>query len=109
MLGRIRDEDKSKAQKPLHIVIAAQRPLTLEEMGIALAIEDDDKCYNDLDLENERRLEFSVRNVCGLFITIVDQKIYLIHQTAKDSLSLRTRYVRAARSTRFSQQSLILS
>jgi ankyrin repeat protein len=85
ILSRVRNRDKKKVQKLLHIMIAATRPLTLKEMNIALAIEDH-KCYDDLDLEQETRFESSVRNLCGLFVSIVDQKVYLIHQTAKEFL-----------------------
>jgi hypothetical protein len=55
-------------------------------MNIALAIEDNHKCYNDLDLENETRFASSVRNLCGFFVSVADQKAYLIHQTAKEFL-----------------------
>jgi ankyrin repeat domain-containing protein 50 len=86
ILSRVRDRDKKKVQKLLHIIVAATRPLTLKEINIALAIEDHHKCYDNLDLENEMRFGSSVRNLCGLFVSVVDQKIYLIHQTAKEFL-----------------------
>ncbi|EXJ73396.1 uncharacterized protein A1O5_03156 [Cladophialophora psammophila CBS 110553] len=41
----------SKAKRILHIVVAAVRPLTLEEMALALAIRENHKGYGDLDLE----------------------------------------------------------
>jgi hypothetical protein len=50
-----------------------------------LAIEDH-KSYKDLDLDDEARFESTVRNTCGLFVTVIDQKVYLIHQTAKEFL-----------------------
>jgi ankyrin repeat protein len=86
ILSKVRDRDKEKVQKLLHIILAAIRPLTLKEMNIALAIEDHHECYDDLDLENESRFGSTLRNLCGLFVSIVDQKIYLIHQTAKEFL-----------------------
>lgn len=78
--------DQNGARKLLHIVVAAIRPLTLNEMSIALAIEDHHRSYEDLDLTNEARFESIVRNICGLFVSIIDQKIYLIHRTAKEFL-----------------------
>lgn len=84
ILGRVTDQ--SMAQKLLHIVVAATRPITLTEMRIALAIENQHRCYSDLDFEHEARFESWVRNLCGLFIVVADQKIYLIHQTARDFL-----------------------
>ena len=84
ILSKARDKDK--AEKLLHITIAATRPLTLREMNIALAIEDYHECYEDLDLEKETRFKSSIRNLCGLFISIVDRRVYLIHQTAREFL-----------------------
>lgn len=79
-----RTQTKKTVQKLLHIIVAATRLLTREEMNIALAIEDHYKRYDDLDLGSETRFAFSVRNLCRLFVSVVDQKIYLIHQTAKE-------------------------
>ena len=43
-----------------------------------------------LDLENEVRFEDTVRHLCGLFVSVVDHKVYLIHQTAKEFLLAKT-------------------
>ncbi|KAI9776691.1 MAG: hypothetical protein M1839_009418 [Geoglossum umbratile] len=84
ILSKVRD--KKRAGKLLCIVVAATRPLTLNEMNIALAIEDHHRSSKDLDLEDEIRFEGTVRQLCGLFISVIDQKVYLIHQTAKEFL-----------------------
>ncbi|KAI9765965.1 MAG: hypothetical protein M1840_006972, partial [Geoglossum simile] len=81
-----KSSDKTLARKLLCIIVAAVRPLTLNEMNIALAIEDHHRSSKDLDLEDEIRFEGTVRHLCGLFVSVVDQKIYLIHQTAKEFL-----------------------
>ncbi|KAF1810203.1 hypothetical protein P152DRAFT_460706, partial [Eremomyces bilateralis CBS 781.70] len=87
ILAKIED-DRPQARKLFSIVVGATRPLTLREMNIALAIEDRHRSYNDLepDLDYEERFKASVRHLCGLFVTVVDQKVYLIHQTAKEFL-----------------------
>jgi ankyrin repeat protein len=90
ILSKIEKDERPQARKLLHIIVAATRPLTLGEMNIALAIEDNHKCYDDLDLDDEVRFEASVRNLCGLFVTVVDQKVYLIHQTAREFLIARS-------------------
>jgi hypothetical protein len=84
ILSRI--QDQRKAKKLLHLIVAAKRPLTLTEMNIALAVEDRHQSYKDLPLNNRARFESTIRNLCGLFINVIDQKIYLIHQTAKEFL-----------------------
>ncbi|KAJ6256012.1 hypothetical protein Dda_9306 [Drechslerella dactyloides] len=78
-----------EAKRLLHFVVAAVRPLSLKEMGLALAIDGmtpAPTCYEDLDLEAEHLFRTRIRNTCGLFINIVDSKIYLLHQTAKEFL-----------------------
>ncbi|KAJ5972573.1 uncharacterized protein N7479_002491 [Penicillium vulpinum] len=88
IFSRIDDAERPQARKLLSIVVASSRPLTLQELNVALTVEVQHKSYNELraDLDDEERFESTVRNMCGLFVTILDQKIYLIHQTAKEFL-----------------------
>ena len=81
-----RSTDKIQAKKLLHIIVSAVRPLTLREMNIALTISEGNRSEEDLDLEPEDRFRITVRNLCGLFVSVIDSKIYLIHQTAKEFL-----------------------
>jgi ankyrin repeat protein len=83
-----KSKDQRRVQKLLHIIVAAIRPLTVQEMNIALAIEDHHSSYEDLDLnvKNEARSAATIRNLCGLFVNIIDQRVYLIHHTAKEFL-----------------------
>ncbi|KAI9855850.1 MAG: hypothetical protein M1813_009369 [Trichoglossum hirsutum] len=70
--------------KLLHIVVAAFRPLSLEEMNVAFVIKSMDKSHRDLDLEPS--IDKTVKSLCGLFVRVTDSKVYLIHQTAKEFL-----------------------
>ena len=78
--------DMAKAKKLLHFVLAAQRPFTLEEMNIAMATTKDCTSVDDLELEPEATFHETVRELCGLFISVSDSKVYLIHQTAREFL-----------------------
>ncbi|KAI0851851.1 hypothetical protein F5Y00DRAFT_274688 [Daldinia vernicosa] len=78
--------DIVKARRLLHIVVAAERPLSLQEMAIALAIREEHESYSELELEPENRFRDTVRGLCGLFVTIVHSKVYLLHQTAREFL-----------------------
>ncbi|KAH7124341.1 ankyrin repeat-containing domain protein [Dactylonectria macrodidyma] len=78
--------NSEEAKKLLHIVVAAARPLTLAEMDLALALQENHRSYKDLDGRPEARFGRYVRDLCGLFVTITDSKIYLLHQTAKEFL-----------------------
>ena len=86
ILGRSRDPKKTK--RLLHIVTGAKRPLSLKEISLALVIQECHKSYSDIEqeLEPETRFRNTIRDLCGLFVVIVDSKIYLLHQTAKEFL-----------------------
>jgi len=86
ILSRVKKRDISRARRLLCIVLAAVRPLTLREMNIALAIQQAISSHADLDLQPEESFESTVRNLCGLFVSVVDSKIYLIYQTAREFL-----------------------
>ncbi|KAI0184320.1 hypothetical protein EV127DRAFT_321053, partial [Xylaria flabelliformis] len=81
-----RSRNREKAMRLLHIVVAATRPLSLQEMALALAIDEKHRSYADLMLEPGPRFCQTVRDLCGLFVTIIDSNIYLLHQTAKEFL-----------------------
>ncbi|KAI5840896.1 hypothetical protein BZA05DRAFT_427763 [Tricharina praecox] len=78
--------DREEAKRILQIVVAATRPLTLDEMDIAQAIQRDHKSIEDLQPCRLYSFESTVKNTCGLFVKVIDSKIYLIHQTAKEFL-----------------------
>lgn len=78
--------DLKRARKLLHIVVGAEQPLTVREMNVALAVEESSRSYEDLDLESEEKFYSTVKNLCGLFVSVIDSRIYLIHQTAGEFL-----------------------
>ncbi|KAL7928163.1 ankyrin repeat-containing domain protein [Trichoderma chlorosporum] len=79
--------DLEETKKLLHIVVAAERPLTLPEMDLALAVQQHHKSYEDLGPRTPSdRVSKYIRDLCGLFINITDGKIHLLHQTAKEFL-----------------------
>ena len=53
-----------------------------------MAIEETHRSYDDIvqELEPEERSRVTLRDLCGLFVVIIDAKIYLLHQTAKEFL-----------------------
>ncbi|KAI9891703.1 MAG: hypothetical protein M1814_002453 [Vezdaea aestivalis] len=78
-----RTNDRKCTKRLLHIVVGAVRPLSIREMNIALFIKPGDRDHADLDLEPVNAVENTIRNLCGLFIKVIDSRIYLIHQTAR--------------------------
>ncbi|KAH7357568.1 hypothetical protein BKA66DRAFT_427820, partial [Pyrenochaeta sp. MPI-SDFR-AT-0127] len=78
--------NRQNARTALRIIVAAQRPLTLREIDVALAITKESTSCEDLDLEGDTGRREWVRNSCGLFVSIVDSRVFLIHQTAREFL-----------------------
>jgi len=81
-----RSHNLDDARRLLNIVVAATRPLSLKEMELALGIRKDHQSYESLQLKTEARFREHVRDICGLFVSVTDSKIYLLHQTAKEFL-----------------------
>jgi hypothetical protein len=76
----------NETRKAILILLAAYRPLTLREMQIALGLTLDTPCLESLDLEPDKAFKLRLREWCGLFVTVHDEKIYFLHQTARESL-----------------------
>lgn len=87
ILRRCKQEE---ARRVLYIVVAARRTLTLSEIDEALEIRTDlaspSLSYVDLDCEGVKQRKIMIRNSCGLFISVVDSRVFLIHQTAREFL-----------------------
>ncbi|CAH0041148.1 unnamed protein product [Clonostachys rhizophaga] len=81
-----KSKNHEEAKKLLHIIVAAARPLTLAEMNLALALRKNHRSYEDLEVMPETHFRQYVRDLCDLFVTVRDSKIYLVHQTAKEFL-----------------------
>ena len=79
-----RSQDPPRARRLLHYVLGAARELTLAEMNILMNIDEDCDSGADIELWPDAVTETRVKNICGLFVVIVESKIYLIHQTARE-------------------------
>jgi ankyrin repeat protein len=83
-----RSLDADKARVLLHIITAATRPLSLGELSLALAISAGHRAFTDImdEVEPEDRFRKTLRDICGLLVVVIDEKVYLLHQTAKEFL-----------------------
>ncbi|EMR87686.1 putative ankyrin repeat protein [Botrytis cinerea BcDW1] len=81
-----KSENYLMVRKALCIVLAAHRPLTLAEMNIALNIDTVSRPIEYPDLETDENFKGTIRNWCGLFISIHHNKVYFLHQTAREFL-----------------------
>jgi hypothetical protein len=78
--------DPRKARNILHIIIAATRPLRLSEVNLVLSIQEGRKILKEADMIPETCLAKTLQELCGYFIRIVEERVYLYHQTAKEFL-----------------------
>lgn len=92
--------DVAKARKVLSILLAAVRPLTVAQMSIALAVEPDHdilrpanhprrpdySTFQDLEDNLVYPFETHLKFICGNFIRIIQNKVYLVHETAREFL-----------------------
>ena len=74
------------AKKVLQIVLVAYRPLTLDEIDLAIGVKEQTLSYADLELEGSSRLQETLPSRCGLMVSIIGSKVYFIHQTVKEFL-----------------------
>ncbi|EED23384.1 ankyrin repeat-containing protein, putative [Talaromyces stipitatus ATCC 10500] len=95
ILCRVTADQKPKVEMILRIIVGARRPLTIQEMAMALGV----ATFPNAETAAEAGLcpdglDKKIRQLCGLFIFIRDSKVYLIHQTAREFLI--SQHVRSA-------------
>lgn len=85
----LQSKNPEYARTLLQIIIAARRPLKLSEANVALAVATQNmkpRDLDDLDLWPEESFRSTVQDMCGLFVSVYDDKLSLIHQTARGFL-----------------------
>ena len=81
-----RSSNPEQARLLLQILVAATRPLTLDEMNIALSITPSHQTLASIMSELKHPAENYISSLCGHFIRVIRSKVYLVHQTAKEFL-----------------------
>ncbi|CAG7918233.1 unnamed protein product [Penicillium olsonii] len=85
ILGK--SKDHHRARHLLHLILAAKRPFSVEELALAMAFR---RCpsHDQITEETEptERFRATLRDLCGLMTVVVDDKVYLLHQTVKEFL-----------------------
>lgn len=85
-----RSENEQMTSALLQILLAAKRPLTVDEANYALTLATADiKIETHAELDEERwKGDFKsvVKNLCGLLVSIYDGKLSFIHLTAREFL-----------------------
>lgn len=78
-----------EGEKILNIIVAAARPLSLDELQVAFGAGDQES-HSDLVVDPRDRFRNYIRKISGLILTISDDSnVYLLHQTVKEFLVSR--------------------
>lgn len=87
ILDRVPADKIADVKMILQIIVGARRPLTIQEMAMALgvAMSSSSRMAAWAGL-NPEGLANKIRHLCRLFVFISDLKIYLIHETAREFL-----------------------
>ncbi|OBT80382.1 hypothetical protein VF21_00914 [Pseudogymnoascus sp. 05NY08] len=86
-----RSTNQSRTKIILQIILAATRPLTLDETNVALALairkeEPESQTKLKWELWPADKFQSVVINLCGLFVSVYDSELSFIHQTAREFL-----------------------
>ncbi|KAF5494939.1 Vegetative incompatibility protein HET-E-1 [Colletotrichum siamense] len=88
-----RSQNQEQAKCLLSIILTATRPLSLEEVNYALTAQERNfrnfEAFED-DMWPSDGLKTTVKNLCGLFINVFEEKVSFIHQTAREFLTTKT-------------------
>lgn len=74
------------ARQILHMVVAATRPLTVDELNTALAVRDAETTYSALERRERQSFMTKLPGWCGFLVHVVDSQVLLCHQTVKPFL-----------------------
>ncbi|KAK2778956.1 ankyrin repeat protein [Colletotrichum kahawae] len=81
------------AQVLLQLLLASSRPLTLEEINTAFTIRSDHQTSAEISQDSQNAIALTIQGILGPLIRISDNRVALIHQTAKEFL-LRPSHLR---------------
>ncbi|KAF2174944.1 hypothetical protein K469DRAFT_769241 [Zopfia rhizophila CBS 207.26] len=82
MIERIKESRRQRSElcrQVLSIIIAAYRPLHLQELYVLSSL--------PTQVQNVNQSITAIVRMCGSFLTIRNDNVYIIHQSAKDFLS----------------------
>ncbi|CAM1511722.1 Fc.00g092350.m01.CDS01 [Cosmosporella sp. VM-42] len=77
---------REESIKLLRLVTVAKSPLYLDEINVVMNIDSETQSLDSLRQGLEPNMEFAAKQLGGFFIRIIDSKIHLVHQTAREFL-----------------------
>lgn len=90
LLNRTDPCQKQNVERVLMLVVGARRPWSSRQLFIAMSYDDPEGMATAADEFDQITFQAQLRDWCGLFVFISHDKLFLIHQTAKEFLLART-------------------
>jgi hypothetical protein len=109
ILGDIKVDNAEAAKNILRWVVWAERPLTLHELTIAIAIRPEQQSTSEMSKMMRFDLEGDLHSILGPLINIRNGLVYLIHQSAKDYLKVMDPITSEKISARSNESNLYIS
>jgi hypothetical protein len=88
ILGDIKVDNAEAAKNILRWVVWAERPLSLQELTIAIGIRPEQQSTSEMSKMIRFDLEGDLHSILGPLINIRNGLVYLVHQSAKDYLKV---------------------
>lgn len=70
----------------MYIIYIVSRLFSIKKINIVISIQKGDKIYKNFEIYPKEFFKNWIRKFCGLFINIIDEKVYLFHQIIKKFL-----------------------
>lgn len=81
-----KSKEPETARKFLQCVLVAKKTLTVRELNVAFGVWHDCTSYSTLDLAPGDSFSSTLEQICGHFVIVHNDRVYLIHQTAREFL-----------------------
>ena len=81
-----KSQEPEIARKFLQCVLVARKTLTVRELNVAFGVWHDCTSYQTLDLAPGDSFSSTLEQICGHFVIVHNDRVYLIHQTAREFL-----------------------
>ena len=81
-----KSKEPETARKFLQCVLVARKTLTVRELNVAFGVWHDCTSYSTLDLAPGDSFSSTLEQICGHFVIVHNDRVYLIHQTAREFL-----------------------
>ena len=102
-----RSKEPDMARKLLQCVVVARKTLTVKELNVAFGVWHDRTSYSTLDLEPGDSFRSTLKQICGNFVMVHEEEVYLIHQTEREFLIRLENFQLASTPGKVWQQSIV--